>query len=511
MALPANYRPLTIPAGIHAVARRLPRKTAVTEGARSLTYAELDARIHGVAFGLLADGLRSGDRVALLAPSCLEFVEIACGIAAAGLVAVTLNPRLHARELREVLDDAGPHATFVHPSLEPLAREAGAGGCGPVRVIGDDYEPWRDRPRRDGRLPAITEFDPFMIVYTSGTTGRAKGVVLPHRARALLFHAKAMEYGCYGPDDRHLGVAPMGLGAGFGFGTCALYFGGHLEILGAFDPEHYLHRLSEGGATGVFVVPTHLQAIFELPDSVLARYRHLPALRTIISNAAALPQALKQRTVEQWGEGRLHETYGFTEAGVVTNLRPEDQLRKPGSCGRPFAGACVRLLDDDGRDVPAGQVGELYVSSPYLFNEYWRRPEETASCTRDGWLTAGDLARADEDGCLYVVDRRKDMVVTGGMNVYPREIETRLLEHPGVRDAAVVGVPDVRWGERLCAFVVADSASVAPAALESFCRGALAGYKVPRDYRYVDALPRNSNGKVLKRELRVVAQSGVRP
>jgi long-chain acyl-CoA synthetase len=313
-----------------------------------------------------------------------------------------------------------------------------------------------------------------------------------------------MEYGCYGPDDLQLGIAPMAHGAGFAFIMASLYFGGTVEVLPRFDPQRVVEKLAREPFTGVFMVPTHFQAIFALEKAVLDAHRgRARALRAIMSNAAALPQAVKEKIVAYWGEGLLHETYGSTEAGIVTNLRPADQLVRRQSVGPAFALTHIRLLDDEGRDVARGEVGELHSRSPYLFNGYWNKPEETTACLRDGWVTAGDLARQDEDGYYYIVDRKKDMVVTGGFNVYPREIEEVLHAHPAVQEAAVIGRPDDYFGEALRAFVVFRSGVAASAGdLEAHCRAQLAGYKVPKEFLPIDSLPRNSGGKVLKTALR---------
>jgi long-chain acyl-CoA synthetase len=502
--LPDNYRPLTVPSGIHIAAVRTPAKVALREGERTLTYLELSARVRAVARGLLDAGLARGERVALLAPNCLEYPEIVCGIADAGLVAVTLNPRAHPKELGGVLADSRARVLIVHPDLAALADATAAPLVERRLAIGAQYAAWRDAPRAAVELPRVTEFDPFILVYTSGTTGAAKGVLLPHRARALLFFAKALRYGCYGPDDRNLAIAPMALGAGFGFSMCALFFGGYVEILPAFDAQTVLRKLNTGGFTGTFVVPSMLQAIFALPDAMLEAQRgRAQALRTINCNAAALPYPLKQKTVAWFGPGILHETYGFTESGIVTDLAPADQLGKPGSVGPAFPQCDVRLLDDAGNEVPRGEVGELFVSSPYLFNGYWERPEETAACMRGDFISAGDLARQDEDGCYYIVDRKKDMVVSGGLNIYPREVEEVLHTHAAVADAAVIGVPDERWGERLRACIVLrPGASASADELIEHARGSLAGYKVPKDVVFLADLPRNANGKILKRLLR---------
>jgi long-chain acyl-CoA synthetase len=342
------------------------------------------------------------------------------------------------------------------------------------------------------------------LVYSSGTTGKPKGILISHRSRALTFHGMAMEYGCYGPDDHQLGIAPMAHGAGFAFIMATLYTGGTVDILAHFDPELVLRKLAREPFTGVFMVPAHFHTLFGLEKSVLDRYRGgSPSLRTIMSNASALPMSTKVQIIDYWGEGKLHETYGSTEAGIVTNLRPSQQLSKPQSVGHPFALNFVRLLDESGREVPVGTVGELYSKSPYLFSGYWNQPEETLAASREGWVSAGDLARRDEQGFLYIVDRKKDMVITGGFNVYPREVEDVLHQHPSVLEAAVIGRPDNHWGESIAAFVVLRSgSSVTSDELSTHCRHILADYKVPKQFRIVKSLPRNASGKLLKNDLR---------
>ena len=503
----ATYQGLTLSAGVHATARHSPDKIALRVLERTRTYAQLSdrtARVAGAARAVRA--AQKGARVAILAPNCVEYPEVVCGFADAGLVVATLNPRLTSRELEAQAADCDPKIIVVHPALEPVVRGADLPGVERVVVLGDEYESWIADAAPAGIAPGLEETDPFALVYTSGTTGRPKGVLLSHRSRALTFFGMAMEYGCFGPDDRHLSMAPMAHGAGFAFTLAPIFFGGYVDVIPKFDPELVLRRLASGEFTGTFMVPTHFQTIFALEDAVLERYRGpVAALRAIISNASALPQAIKERIVDYWGEGLLHETYGSTEGGVVTNLRPQDQLRKIRCVGRPFACTDVRLLDEQGREVPQGEVGELYSRSPYLFNGYFQRPEETAAAMRDGYVSVGDLARRDEEGHLYIVDRKKDMVISGGLNVYPREIEEVLHKHAAIIEAAVIGVPDERWGERLRAFVVVRQREAAsPEMLETHCREHLSGYKVPREFRYVDALPRNAGGKILKHELRAL-------
>ncbi len=509
------FRPMRISDGLHAVGLREPGRPALRCEGREFTYGELHQRVQRLAGAALREiGVKLGDRVAMLAPNCAEYPEVLCGFSDAGGIVVTLNPRSPAAEIAAACRDCTPSVMVVHPSLETVAREAIALGLGDrmgrLIVLGPVYERWIEghAPADEAELPRFDETHPFTLVYSSGTTGQPKGIVISHRSRALTFHGMAMEYGCYGPDDRFLALAPMSHGAGFAFAMCTLYFGGFVEIAARFDPAQVLERLADGAFTGVFMVPTHFQAIFALPSETLAQRKATArSLRTIISNAAALPQAVKERIVEHFGDGLLHETYGSTEAGIVTNIRPQDQLRTRQSVGRAFALNEIRLLAPDGSEVPDGEVGELFSRSPYLFEGYWNRPEWTAECSRDGgWVSAGDLARRDAEGFLYIVDRKKDMVVTGGFNVYPREVEIVLEQHPAVREACVVGVPDEHWGERVRGFVVlreaAEAGQVLAEDIASFSRERLARYKAPREIAFIDVVPRNIGGKVLKRELR---------
>jgi long-chain acyl-CoA synthetase len=501
---PDTYRPLLLSGGLHASAARTPGKPALLCEGVTRTYAALAERVRRVCGGARAFGLRQGDRAAILAPNCIEYPELVVGLADAGAIAATLNPRSTAHELASACDDCGARLLVVHPALAGVAAAARFASVERVIVLGPEYEAWLAAATPADPDHALDETDPFTLVYSSGTTGRPKGIVISHRSRALTFHGMAMEYGCYGPDDRQLGLAPMAHGAGFAFIMASLYFGGTVEVLPKFDPEQVVAKLAAEPFTGVFMVPTHFQAIFGLEAATLARHRgRATALRTIMSNAAALPQAVKEKIVAYWGDGKLHETYGSTEAGIVTNLRPQYQLTRLQSVGPAFALNRIRLLDERGREVAPGEVGELYSTSPYLFSGYWNQPDETALALGDGWVTAGDLARRDDDGFLYIVDRKKDMVVTGGINVYPREIEETLHRHPAVHEAAVIGVPDETWGEALLAFVVPRAGMHAdPAALAAHCRATLAGYKVPKAFREIGALPRNAGGKVLKKELR---------
>lgn len=497
-------RPLLVSGGVHAAALRSPRKTALICDELELSYAALASRVRRVCGLAQQLGVRHGDRVAILAPNCIEYIELVLGLSDAGAIVATLNARSTPHEVRMVCEDAGARLLFVHPKLAATAFAAKSAMVERIVTLGEEYEVLLSVAADCNAIPGANESDSFALVYSSGTTGKPKGVLISHRSRVLTFHAMAMEYACYGPEDRQLALAPMAHGAGFAFTAASVYFGGTVRVLPSFDPLEVITRLASEHFTNVFMVPTHFNAVFASEQAELERWRgRCMTLKSIISNAAALPQATKEKIVGYWGEGKLHEAYGSTEAGIVTNLRPPHQLTRRQSVGPAFALNEIRLLDGDGRDVGPGEVGELYSYSPYMFQGYWNQPEETAAAHREGWVTAGDLARRDEDGFHYIVDRKKDMIVTGGFNVYPREIEECLSRHSAVLEAAVVGVPDDYFGEALRAFVVVrPGINVGLDALQVHCRESLAGYKVPKQFRFVAALPRNTGGKVLKRQLR---------
>lgn len=501
--LPATFRPVTMAAGIKTSVARRPQKVALICGDRHLTYAQLVERIEKVsALALHGLGLRPGDRAAIVAGNCLEFIEIVDGLSEAGIIVATPNPRQTSTELAYILNDCGARVAFATPETAPLLHAADCPALERIIVIGPDYEALLAEARAGVALPPVAEWDAFCMPYTSGTTGKPRGVVLPHRARVLVAFCMASEYGCYGPDDHYLAIAPLFHGAGFSFAHAAVFFGGSCEILPRFEPEVALRKLHESRAAGTFMVPTHFHAIFALENAILDRWRGF-GLRALVSNAAPLAQATKERIVGYFGDGILHECYGSTEGGIVSSLRPADQLRKTQCVGQPFPLNRIRLLDAAGAEVAPGAVGELYNDSPCLFLGYWNQPDATAASLRDGWFSAGDLARRDEEGFLYLVDRKKDMYISGGVNVYPREIEELLFRLPGVKEAAVVGVPDDYWGEVGRAFVVLQpGAGITEESLLAACKESLAGYKVPRHVAFVDVLPRNAAGKILKTDLR---------
>ncbi len=503
LALPSTFRHLSMTGGLRAAASRDPAKPAYRQGERERRYGELVERIDRITAALTAGlELGPGSHGAIVAKNSIEYMELVFGASQAGVALATVNPRLAPAEIAAICDDAQAQVLFVDEASADALADTAFATVEKRFVIGTETESWLQAATPLATPPLVPEWGVFTIPYTSGTTGKPKGVQVSHRSRVLTLFAMAVEYGCYSPDDRFLAIAPMCHGAGLIFSLAPVFFGGYAEIIDRFEPELVMRALRHGEMTGFFGVPTHFHAMMGLESTFLDAHRPT-RLRSVISNAAALPQAMKERLVDYFGDGLLHETYGSTEAGIVTNLRPPDQLRKQACVGQPIACTEIEIRRDDGSLCEADEVGELFSTSPYLFNGYWQRDDATAEAFHDGWVTVGDLARRDADGHLYIVDRKKDMVISGGTNIYPREVEEVLIKHPAVTDVAIIGVPDERWGERLKAFVVADpGAGLDADAIGAFCEGRISRMKTPKDVEFIDAIPRNANGKVLKTELR---------
>ncbi len=503
MSLPSTFRPMTIASGIRAAAGRGPSRIALRMGTATRDYATLLRRIDQATDATLALSLPHGAHAAIIAPNSMSYIEIVCGVPEAGIPVATLDCKLTRPEMVAALHDSQARLLFADPATAALLQGAHLPLLRRIVILGTDYEAWLASATPQPR-PAVAEWDTWTIPYTSGTTGQPKGVLLPHRARIMVGFLSHTEFGCFGADDVFLTTTPMNHGAGLGFPMAALQGGGTLEIAQGFDAEAVLRRFKHGGITGTFMVPTHFHKIFALDASVLEECKQ-PGLRAIIANAAPLSAAMKQRIVPYFGDGVLHEIYGATESGLVSSLKPRHQLTHEACVGLPFAHTLVKILDEDGKDCPPGTIGDVFSTSPCMFNGYWNRTEETEAALRNGWLSVGDMGRFDEDGFLYLAGRRGDLVISGGVNIHPREIEDVLAVHPAIAEAAVIGVPDEKWGERVCAFVaLRQNAALAHPELEAFCRERLAAYKVPRETRFLPALPRTANGKVLTRALRAL-------
>lgn len=501
MELPSSYKHTNISDGVRSACLKDPSKIAYKHGKNTRTYQELAQRMDSISSVISSFDIPPKSNLGIVASNSIDYMEIVLAASQLGHPIATVNPKLTAKEIVSICEDAQARLIFVDQKVSTVLEGIHIDGTQRKINIENELSNLIDQSSQMSGLPAIDEKETFTIPYTSGTTGKPKGVLVPHRSRALTLYGMADAYGCFSSDDRFLSIAPMCHGAGMIFSLAPIFFGGYAEIMDGFDPELVMKTLEDEEMTGFFGVPTHFHGMLGIDQSVLENYTG-SSLKTIISNAAALPQSLKERIVEHFGEGLLYECYGSTEGGIISNLRPDDQLRKKQCVGEPFPFTEIKILNDDGDECGPNEVGEVFTSSPYIFNGYWQKEKETRDAFDGEWLTVGDLAKKDEDGFLYIVDRKKDMIISGGINIYPREIEEVLLEHAEINDIAIVGEPDEKWGEVIKAFIVFNELELSLDEIQDFCSNKIASIKIPKIIVTIDALPRNANGKVLKTELR---------
>jgi len=491
-------------------AERQPERVAIIESERRLTWREFRDRRNRLGHSLVARGVRPGDHIAVYAFNCIEVLLVSAAARAAGAIPVPLNHRLTAEEVAYILDNSEAAAVFVGDAFVGTAEQVRAGARA-VRswiFIGSERRDWGEGlddlieagSPAPVELPGGEVFGASMI-YTAGTTGKPKGA----RRRAsdpaeVMKRLQAL--GVDDPSHVHLAAGPLYHSAPGGFALYAHLVGSPVVIMPKFDAETALATIERHRCSSTFMAPTLLKRIVDLPAAVRARY-DVSSMRSIVMAAAPCPMRVKEEVIAYFGPV-LYEFYGSTELGVNTILRPEDVLRKPGSCGRAPEGIELAILDDDGRPVPTGEAGELYVRrNPGVFDEYYKNPEATRHTVRGDWLTVGDVAYMDAEGFVYICDRKRDMIISGGVNIYPAEIEDALHRHPKIQDAAVFGVPDDEWGERVHAAVeLWPGETLTVDDVRAFCRQHVADYKVPREVSFHERLPRDSAGKLVKRVLR---------
>jgi len=499
---------------VRSHARLRPQAVGTLDSRRSLTFKEWDQRASGLAKGLMAQGLQAGERVAVLAFNSIEWMEIYVALARAGLVAVPLNFRLTAPELLYIMQDAKVTAVIaghdLQPNTEEVRHQLPLKACvvfgAPPASGWLSYEELVNTPYTDKDWPEVSPQSLCALMYTSGTTGKPKGALRSHEASTLVAYATAMEMG-FTRQDKGLLVMPLCHANSLYFANTFIHLGACVVVddSSSFNPESLLKNLAQHHITFTSLVPTHYIMVLGLPDEVKARYALASVARLLISSAPA-SERLKRDIMALFENGSLYELYGSTEAGWVTLLRPEDQITKLGSVGREWAGSGpIKLLDDNRKEVPDGEVGELFSCTPYAFDGYWQAPQKTAEAFHGAWVSVGDMAKRDADGYIWLIDRKSNMIISGGENIYPSEVENVLASHPDVQEVAVVGVPHPKWGESvLAAVVLKEGASSQSEDLQDFCSHRLAGYKRPRQFVFLQTqdLPRTATGKIVHRHLR---------
>ncbi|KMY68228.1 long-chain fatty acid--CoA ligase [Desulfocarbo indianensis] len=512
---------LTVADILRVNAQLFPDKEGAADLYRSLTYKQWNDRCCALANAFMERGLKKGDRIAMIAYNCLEWMEFYGACAKGGFVAVPIMFRLTPKEYSYILNNAEVSAFIVE---KPFA--------GDVTEAKDDFDSLADDRYfyfGEGAAPAgythledlfksgstseppvtVIDEDTWVIMYTSGTTGRPKGVVRTHESLAGKYWTNIAAMG-YDRDDRGLLVMPMchinSIFYSFVFtclgATCVVYNSV------SFDPEHMIKTLAEFRITFTSLVPTHYIMMLALPEEVKAKY-DVDCVKKLLISSAPARRDLKLAIMDYFKNSQLYEAYGSTEAGLVTLLLPHEQFNKLGSIGREIPGTdIIKLLDEDGNEVPVGEVGELYSRGPALFSEYWKMPDETKAAFHGNHFSAGDMAYKDEEGYYFLVDRKKNMIITGGENVYPSEVEDVIGSHPAVKDVAVIGVPDEKWGESVTAVIILHQGHEASGDLakeiQGHTKGKIAGFKRPKQVHFVsdEEMPRTGTGKILHRVLR---------
>ncbi|TET85676.1 MAG: long-chain-fatty-acid--CoA ligase [Desulfobacteraceae bacterium] len=487
-------------------------------GPQRITFAQFNARVNSLVHALSSSGVKKGDVIGILSWNCLEYVDVYGAAMKGGFIASPFNPRLHGEELEYLINYSEANTLFVGPELvktvnrlrsrlPKVKRYISFGVSAPDML--SHHKLLATHPSNEPDTK-VRKDDPFLIFYTSGTTGVPRGALYTHRRKLDNTRIKALEMGVK-PGDRHIMVLPFFHIGGDSHVWPFFLVGGCNVIMPqkSFDPDAVLQAIQNEKATDIQIVPTQLNSMLSHQD--LKEY-DLSSLNRIYYAASPMPVELLRQGLEIFGP-IFSQGYGQTESGPqITSLprkahqvldRPLEEQKVLSSCGQPSLGVHVRVVDENNNDVEPGTVGEIIAQSDSIMVEYWRRPKETGEVLIDGWLHTGDLGYYDENGFIYIVDRKKDMIVTGGENVYSREVEDVLYKHPAIAEAAVIGIPDPVWVERVHAVVALKAdATATENEIIAFCKEHVASYKAPKSVEFLESLPKNPQGKILKKEIR---------
>jgi len=490
-------------------ARNYPHKEALVCGQNRLTYAEINDRVNSLANGLQKIGVKKGDNVAIMLQNCSEYIEIYFALAKLGALAVPLNFMYKGIGLKFLIGNSDPKALFLEERTRSEIRKIGdeLTGIQSQRYIfvGSDtpegYISYEDlttgHSTEEPDIP-VDEDDDLLILYSSGTTGLPKGIVLTHKTRLTYYHWCGLQYGMRF-QDVHLINTPLYHNMACFLSLTQFYSGGKVVIMRKFDARETLETIERDKVTGMFMVPTQYNVIMELPDK--EKY-DISSLKWVLSAGSPLSTRTKNFIFE-FLKCELYDMYGLTETGPFTNMNHHLEPKKVRCVGQPFFHMEMRVVDEQGRDVPVGEVGEIVARGPLLLRTYYKNEKAYNEAMRDGWFYSGDLGKMDKESYLYLVDRKKDMICSGGVNIYPSDIEAILHSHPKILDSAVIGVPDPKWGEAVKAIIVLkEGQEISEEEVFQYCKANLAGYQVPKSVDFVSLLPRNPSGKILKKELR---------
>lgn len=495
-------------------AKKYPRNIAFMDRDRRYTFPEANRRINRLAHALMGLGLEKGDKVSCLLENSIEICELYLAAAKTGLVLNPVNFRLSPRDVTYIVDNADAKAFVVHDQFVDVANEIRPAltKAKDHLIVGepaDGYTPYEEfiAGHREAEPEArVDPADTWILLYTSGTTGRPKGVVRSHESYVAFYLINGCDFH-FSPKDVVLTAMPLCHVNTTFFSFSVTYLGGGNYIHPAigFDAREILEIVEREKITFISLIPTHYSLILAIPPEERARI-DVSSLNKLLCSSAPARTEQKQGILDYFKGVRLFEGYGSTEAGIVTTLMPEDQLTHPGSIGQESAGTdFVRILDEQGNDVPVGEIGELYSRGPMMFDDYYKMPEATAKSFHGDYFSAGDMARVDRDGYFYLVDRKNNMIITGGEHVFPSQVESVIAKHPAIFDVAVIGVPHPKWTESVKAVVILkEGASATEEEIIAHAKQHLASFKCPKTVAFIaaDAMPRTATGKILHRVLR---------
>jgi acyl-CoA synthetase (AMP-forming)/AMP-acid ligase II len=498
-------------------AKKFPDKLAFKDATKTLTFSEYNSRSNQLANGLLKLGLNKGDTVSVLSQNCIEFAEIYAATAKAGLIVNPINWRLVGKDIQYIVDNADSKAFFVG---EPFIEGVNSIKDHLPKIPTDNYISISDK-KFDGYqeyekivgngedvMPEIEVIpqDTWILLYTSGTTGVPKGVIRSHESYIAFFLINEVDYG-FNEYDYGLIIMPFCHVNSTFYSFVFTYIGGSVYIHREFDfnPVEIFELIDREKVTFTSLIPTHYALMMAVPEEERNKY-DLSSIKSLLCSSAPVRKQTKLDIMKAFPNAKLFEAYGSTEAGLVTLLKPDDQLKKLGSIGQECAGTDIlKILDESGNEVPVGEVGELYSRGPMMFDEYYKLPDKTQSSFIGDFFSAGDMVKKDDEGYYYIVDRKDNMIITGGEHVYPSEVEDVIASHPDIFDVAVIGVPHDKWGEAVMAIaILKDGANVSEDEIINFCRNKMAGYKKPKAIKFItqEEMPRTASGKILHRILR---------